>query len=32
MLAAVTGKTTTLGNQMMFAVDEKWRNKVWGLN
>jgi len=31
MLAAVTGKSSRLRYQMKFALDENWRNEVWGL-
>lgn len=31
MLASITGKASTRRFQMKFAVDEKWRNQVWGL-
>ena len=31
MLAAVTGKASTRRFQMKFAVDQRWRDQVWGL-
>jgi len=31
MLAAVSGRASRMRFQMKFAIDEQWRNKVWGL-
>lgn len=31
MLAAVTGQPSRRRYQMKFALDEKWRDRIWGL-